>query len=271
MQFKAVIPKPIRPAVSSMYFPLWRLVLKLRCWQLDRRAPRTAELDRRFIPPALLRFKVGETTDLAEFLAVGQGTARAIETALDNAGAPFHNFESILDFGCGCGRTMIWLLKEHPRKHFHGSDVDVPSIEWCRSNLTSAVFSVNGVLPPLHAPDGAFDLVYSISVFTHLNEEHQRRWLSELHRVIRPGGFLLFTVHGEQTWSELPAADREVLQRAGFLFKTSSKLRGIVPEWYHTAWHSRDYVTRAISDARFQPFAYVDGGLGYQDLIIARK
>ena len=41
-------------------------------------------------------------------------------------------------------------------------------------------------------PDGAFDLVTSTEVFEHVPDD--RRAFAEVHRVLRPGGLLVFTV-----------------------------------------------------------------------------
>jgi ubiquinone/menaquinone biosynthesis C-methylase UbiE len=43
---------------------------------------------------------------------------------------------------------------------------------------------------------GKFDLVLIRSVFTHLTETSQKSWLEELHRVTKPQGSIIFTVHG---------------------------------------------------------------------------
>lgn len=53
------------------------------------------------------------------------------------------------------------------------------------------------VNPPLPYTDEEFDATISISVFTHLNEESQFKFLAELHRICRPEGNLFLTVHGE--------------------------------------------------------------------------
>jgi SAM-dependent methyltransferase len=270
MEIKAVIPGPIRPAARAIYFGLYRFAVKARCWYLDRRQQLAADHDSSLIPPALLRFRVGETTSLSRFLAVGEGTAKSIESALESLGRSFGDFQSILDFGCGCGRTLIWFAKRFPGKTLHGTDVDSASIEWCRAHLPAGRFFVNTMLPPIGYPDACFDLVYAISVFTHLSEDHQRRWISELHRVIKPGGVLLASVHGERSWTGLSLEERDILRTKGFLFKTSSKLRGVVPDWYHTAYHSREYVMRTFSPP-FTALAYAGGGLGYQDMVILRK
>ncbi len=44
--------------------------------------------------------------------------------------------------------------------------------------------------------DGSFDLIWAVSVFTHLAETWSA-WLLELHRVLKPGGILLATFMGE--------------------------------------------------------------------------
>ena len=42
---------------------------------------------------------------------------------------------------------------------------------------------VNGPEPPLNQPDSSFDLIWAISVFTHLTSSWSR-WLVELHRLM---------------------------------------------------------------------------------------
>jgi hypothetical protein len=53
------------------------------------------------------------------------------------------------------------------------------------------------------------------------------------------------------------------------LFKRSSKMRGIHPDFYQTAFQTREYVSHAWS-AYFEIVLYQDCGLGYQDLVVLR-
>jgi SAM-dependent methyltransferase len=58
---------------------------------------------------------------------------------------------------------------------------------------------------PLELDCESFDLIWSISVFTHLTD-NSIPWLLELHRVLKPGGLLIATCMGRWT-SELLAGE----------------------------------------------------------------
>ena len=83
----------------------------------------------------------------------------------------------MLDFGCGCGRVTRWWRDFNGT--VAGSDVSRPAIEWCRANLPFARFELNALAPPLVFEDETFDLVYALSVFTHLTAELQLAWRDE--------------------------------------------------------------------------------------------
>jgi SAM-dependent methyltransferase len=53
--------------------------------------------------------------------------------------------------------------------------------------------------PPLPQPDGAFDAAFAISIWSHFSERAAVEWLHELRRLLRPGGRLVLTTHGEHT------------------------------------------------------------------------
>lgn len=263
------MPKPLQAVVRPIFFFVYRAAIRFQCWYMDRRDA-GYHVDGLAIPPAILRFRVGETARIDTFLEVGKSTARAIQEALDGTGKSVADFNSVLDFGCGCGRTLRWMANPLPGKMLYGTDIDEPSIRWCRTHLAFAAYSVNAPLPPTTFEDSTFDLIYAISVLTHLGEESQHGWLSELHRIMQPGGRLLLSVHGKDSWQRLSQHDHQILQEEGFLFKSSSKLRGILPDWYHTAYHSREYVLRTVSRS-FTVLAYIEAGLGYQDLIVLER
>jgi SAM-dependent methyltransferase len=102
----------------------------------------------------------------------------------------------VLDFGCGAGRTLRHFLAEAEHGEFWGVDIDAPSIDWLQGTLCPPLrVRRSGVTPRLGFEDGAFDLIWAISVFTHLADT-SIPWLLELHRLLAPDGLLMATYMG---------------------------------------------------------------------------
>jgi SAM-dependent methyltransferase len=118
----------------------------------------------------------------------------------------------VLDIGCGSGRMAIPLtgyLSDGGR--YDGFDVWQPGIDWCRQNIAAQRpefhferFDIwnakyNPVGPNLGSdyqwpyPDNTFDAVVAMSVFTHLMPRDAARYVSEVARVLKPGGRSLMT------------------------------------------------------------------------------
>ena len=53
--------------------------------------------------------------------------------------------------------------------------------------------------------DASIDVIYAISVFTHLSEAMHESWMAELRRVLKPDGILLATLHGNKVRGKLTA------------------------------------------------------------------
>lgn len=150
-------------------------------------------------PPLPLMNRVGSVADAPDpelrYVQIGE----AIRAAIDRVLPPAWEWsgKSVLDFGCGAGRTLRHFATEAHVAEFWGCDIDVGSIDWLRENLDPPFRAVqSGVLPPLPFDDGSFDLVYCVSVFTHLGDEWAP-WLLELRRVLRDNGRLIATFMGE--------------------------------------------------------------------------
>ncbi|MGC2627712.1 MAG: class I SAM-dependent methyltransferase [Candidatus Udaeobacter sp.] len=146
------------------------------------------------IPPQELRHLVsGDPNDTkSSFFDMGRHCTQRIVEALKKTEVEIDSFDAILDFGCGCGRTIrhFGTLK---KAKLYGTDYNPKLIDWCSRNLPFGQFSVNQLHPPLVYPERAFDLVYAFSVFTHLPESIQFSWMRELSRVLRPAGYLVIS------------------------------------------------------------------------------
>jgi SAM-dependent methyltransferase len=216
---------------------------------------------------------VGGDPGVEGFLAVGRRAVADLEAALQSVGREWSTFGDVLDFGCGCGRVLRWLEGRAPACRFHGCDIDAEAIGWCQREIAFARFARNDPRPPLPWGDESFDLVYSVSVFSHLPADYQFEWLGELRRVTRPGGLALLTVHGAHAAEThgLGAARLERLGRDGFLYVPSWRLRGVLPSYYQTAYHTREYVL-AHWGRYFRVLAILPRRLaGLQDLVVLER
>lgn len=197
------------------------------------------------VPPIPLRLKVHGNADIPSFHAVGLKIVDDIQAALSGAGFDLSKFTNILDFGCGCGRSIGTMAARAPGSKFYGSDIDTEAINWCKAEIPGIDFYVNAGLPPLKFTDSFFDLIVVVSVFTHLQEDYQFAWLQEIHRVLKPGGIMLATLHGRSVWQSFGHESTSILETKGFLFTKNDHWGQYFPDWYHSTFHSKAYVESA--------------------------
>jgi Methylase involved in ubiquinone/menaquinone biosynthesis len=166
------------------------------------------------LPPVELAARVGssEGADPLEFYTAEGARLRGVIESLLPKDWEWKN-KHVLDFGCGSARVLRHFEHEAQGGRFWGCDIDQPSIEWGESKLNPPFrFFVNGLLPPLPLPDHALDLIWAMSVFTHIADQWAA-WLLEMHRLLGPGGVLIASFLGEGMWTPLvgePYVDDEV-------------------------------------------------------------
>jgi SAM-dependent methyltransferase len=223
------------------------------------------------IPPMHLRMRVHGMPDLQSFLQTGFRCASDLEAALEKIGRKFADFSQILDFGCGSGRTLRWLPKFAPDAKLYGTDIDATAIEWLANHTDFARVSSNPQRGALAYPDNTFDLVYAISVFTHMDETHQFFWLEELRRVMQPGGILLASLHGYERWKDFAPEALAELQEKGVHVARTRMWDGVFPDWYQNTYHTVAYVRQAFG-AYFEIVDYLPLALdNNHDLVVLRK
>jgi SAM-dependent methyltransferase len=148
-------------------------------------------------PPDEMRQLVGHT-DVAKF---DNPTGGLVFPAI-----PAEAYDSVLDFGCGCGRVARQFIQQRPRPRVYlGIDAHRGMVQWCQRHLAPHApgfrFQHHDVLNRAFNPQGAratlelpaasrsISLVHAWSVFTHLVEADARYYLSEVERVLRADGY----------------------------------------------------------------------------------
>lgn len=104
--------------------------------------------------------------------------------------------EQVLEVGFGSGLSFSNLNRLY--KKIYGleknSPISIADITAYFTNRSIPVFLTSGDLLNMPYADGEFDTVLIISVLEHLQPHEQARAFSEIHRVIRPGGQLVYGV-----------------------------------------------------------------------------
>jgi SAM-dependent methyltransferase len=222
------------------------------------------------LPPARLRLLVdGRSGDAERFLQVGARMLDSIRTAAAGSGPAVEEMRAVLDFGCGCGRVARhWARIEGPE--LHGCDYNGELVDWSDANLPFLWADRNGLAPPTPYVAESFDLIYALSVFSHLDEPLQHAWVAEFRRLLRPGGRLVVSLLGDSVSDRL-ALDERRRFAAGELVVQRPRMAG---RNLCTAYHPRPYVTGSLL-ADFGDIRAFDLGSAemvlMQDAYIARR
>jgi SAM-dependent methyltransferase len=204
------------------------------------------DLMRRTGPKSLLQYYVG-----------GLRSYLPIAVLAEHHGIDFRRPVNVLDFGCGVGRQLLHFVRDYPRSTYYACDVHPQNVQFVQRAFPQVVAYTSGFAPPLHYGDNTFDMVYSVSVFSHLHPDDHGRWLKELSRVVKSGGYAFLTIEGatavrrrmaNKVWGESPDAAVAALEREGVRYK----------EYDDLGWH------KAHEGARFvgAKYAGVDGSYG---------
>ena len=226
---------------------------------------------------------VGGETDLRIFLEIGRGCFRDMFKYLESKGQKLR----MLDFGVGCGRTARHFFQHLEQYEMHGCDVDQAPIEYLYKQVPSIQPLCSPNSPPLPYEANYFDAIYSVSVFSHLNEKAFLEWTKELSRIIRPGGLLVISIHGEHALNVTKGKDnigdmgidesqfylaKSEFETEGFMWlpqKTSSS--DIDVGQYGISFVNRKFIDRVICPT-LRLVHYGSGEVGgWQDLVVLSK
>jgi len=191
-----------------------------------RLLPRPLAPDGLPFPSSRLIQLVAGTPDQSWFWEGGRRGAQTIDNLLEGTRDTAAPTKRALDFGCGCGRVLRHFHRIHPCTELYGSDYNPQPIRWCRRHLPFCHFSCNTLHPPIQFPDDHFDLVYAFSVITHLSEPLQKNWLAEFRRIIRAGGFLILSTHGDYYREQLTPHERSCYDRGELVVRSPESAGG---------------------------------------------
>jgi tocopherol O-methyltransferase len=128
-----------------------------------------------------------------------QAQIELIEELLDWAAA--NNPQTLLDAGCGIGGSTLYLAQKFNAR---ATGITLSPVQATRATQRAAEVNLSQtvefqVADAQAAPfaDNSFDLVWSLESGEHMPDK--RQFLQECHRVLKPGGLLIFA-----TWCHRP-------------------------------------------------------------------
>jgi SAM-dependent methyltransferase len=101
-----------------------------------------------------------------------------------------------LDVGCGNGKFMKVISKIFPGYEVSGIDYSKNEVNEARKSGLDVVFG--NIEKGINKEDNYYDIVYAGEVIEHLyNSDY---FLSEVNRILRPGGYLILTTPNLLAW-----------------------------------------------------------------------
>lgn len=155
-----------------------------------------------------------------------------IVSALKRAGMAPIDHARYLDFGCSSGALVRNLAAAFPGSRWHGCDPVADSIAWAKTNISNVDFYSSAQNPPLAYSDRSFNGAYAVSIWSHFSEQAAMAWFAEMHRLISPGGFLVFTTHGIRSIYYYLSENKILFDTAKSLMRAMSETGyGFQPVW----------------------------------------
>lgn len=199
------------------------------------------------IPAQFIKKTVGGASEEA-YLASGEQFPRKLQAMLGPHGFSLAEMTGILDFGCGAGRYLS-CLANITSANLYGCDLDAEMIEWCTTAYPQVSFHVSQEFPPTPFTAGQLDLLYAVSVLTHLDAIHQDAWLAEWHRILSPKGVALITFRSEKFLADRtdfpPEEHKKLLSTLyddGICFHKNNYWKDQFPDFYQGTYHTEEYV-----------------------------
>ncbi|HTL44022.1 MAG TPA: class I SAM-dependent methyltransferase [Vicinamibacterales bacterium] len=151
------------------------------------------------VPPAHLRLYYYRSRDLAAFRRASEAVLTEVLTQGIEAG------DRVLDIGSGIGNLALALAPTLTGT-YDGVEIHPEAVAWCQRAMTgryprirfhhadvfSSAYNPRGRLTASHYRfpfgDESFDFIYLGSVFTHMLPADVAHYLSEIARLLAPGG-----------------------------------------------------------------------------------
>jgi SAM-dependent methyltransferase len=204
---------------------------------------------------------------IREYLSDGWRTLSELMLLLERCGRPLSQLSSILEFASGFGRFTRHLAKAAPGR-VTCADVLPGSAEFLRERFGVAAFESARDPDAIRWPS-RYELVFVLSLLTHVPLAAWPRWLARLAEAVDRDGLLVFTIHSPDYALEQGV----VFDEDGGRFLASSESSTLDAGDYGTTFATWERVRREVAQAvpgartDIHPHAFWHG----QDAVVVRS
>jgi SAM-dependent methyltransferase len=184
---------------------------------------------------------------------------------------------TVLDWGCGFGRVCRYFPNDFPECKVIGVEIDDLNLQWMQEHSRSIRPVKTDLKAKIDIPDCSVDLIYGISVMTHIREAQQGQWLRELTRILSPNGVMLLTTAGAGSFAFssrwLGRPQLEAWSKNGFveIEQASAYDRDIGGGDYYIQAKQSPANTRERWGKIIPVVDIIPSVFGYQDVVVMRK
>lgn len=109
-----------------------------------------------------------------------------------------NNISSILDFGCGTGRSLVYFKKYFdsvPNLKLYGCDTSPKSIEVAKKILPDGKFFLNSDVDSFRKTSDKYDLIFLACVYHHIEPDTRTAWTKAMIEKLNAGGYIVVFEH----------------------------------------------------------------------------
>jgi ubiquinone/menaquinone biosynthesis C-methylase UbiE len=154
------------------------------------------------------------------------------------------NGQTVVDLGCGDGQWSLELSRHH-QPHLIGIDYNPLRLARYQTNIQTASVHAGSCLD-IPLPEATADIVMFHQVLEHIPEAE--RALQQIHRILKPEGWLMLSVPNEGSWLKQQVQYRWLEPHA---LATSDHVNFYTPATLKTALEAAGFYVRRLDSLGF--------------------
>lgn len=195
----------------------------------------------------IFRFFVNHPSSInpvRDYLSDGWRTAVELQQALDLSSKTLGRSSSFLEFASGHGRFTRHLARILPKGALTVSDVVPGSVDFLHETMGVDGF-YSDVDPGKISIPGKYEVIFVLSLFSHLPSSTWSKWFKVLFAALQPHGVLVFSTHGLKCANLIGVE----MSESGYEFYPSSESSALDGQTYGCAYAGPSYVQCQLLEA----------------------